>query len=405
MAFRKRRAPVPQQAAQFQFPTNRHLKTAITATFPDGSQFEYFVIPEWRNKPGMPVMGEVIQYLPHPGFKNVVLQNAAHDYLMFAFGEVDGFTSEDGELEIPAIAMLESYQEVADEHGIDLFDWTVNKCQWSPNIFRDPRKGARRIRDAFGVEEEVIASVHGVLRTGLWQSTYHLTNRALYVFGESHEQSKARLPLELLMRATSQPDGLGPEPGNFQAVFHDPGNFDFGELPENTSRVQATSDASGETVDVVVIAGFQIADRNKFRTFVNEISYAVSDVQPTRRTSVQVGGRTVEIDVSKSTASSGLNVLVDRDLPQEVKNQVWNSEEFKRVVKETLATLDKPSIPNDVTQLSNQAPAAESENEEPKKGEPGDLTSRLARIDEMHKEGIISDAERKEQRQRLLDEI
>ena len=38
MAFRKRRPPVTQQAAQFQFPTNGHLKTLITATFPDGSQ-------------------------------------------------------------------------------------------------------------------------------------------------------------------------------------------------------------------------------------------------------------------------------------------------------------------------------------------------------------------------------
>ena len=38
MAFRKRPPPVTQQAAQFQFPTNGHLKTLITATFPDGSQ-------------------------------------------------------------------------------------------------------------------------------------------------------------------------------------------------------------------------------------------------------------------------------------------------------------------------------------------------------------------------------
>lgn len=404
MAFRKRRPPVTQPAAQFQFPTNGHLKTSITATFPDGSQFEFFVIPEWQNKPGLPVMGDVIQYLPQPGDKNVVLQNAAHDYLRFAFGEVDGFTSEDGELEIPAIAMVSSYQEVADEHGIDLFDWTVNKCQWSPNIFRDPRKGSRRIRDAFGVEEEVIASVHGVLRAGLWQSTYHLTNRALYIFGESHEQSKARIPLELYMSSTLNPQGAFGR-GNFQAIFLNPDNFDFGELPENAVRGQVTFDASAESVDVLAIAGFQIAERNKFRDFQQEMAYALRTVLPTKRISVHAEGRTVELDISKTISTGGHFVFVDRDLSERVASQITKSEEFKRVVKETLATLDKPSVPNDVSQFPNQVPAAGSENDEPKKSEPGDLVSRLARIDEMHQEGIISDVEHKVQRQRLLDEI
>ena len=193
--------------------------------------------------------------------------------------------------------------------------------------------------------------------------------------------------------------------GNFQAVFVDPGNFDFGELPENAVRGQLVFEDKSVSFDVLAVAGFQVADRYKWRNFQQELAYSLRNVLPTKRVTVQSGGLSVEVDLSKTMAAGGHFVFVDRELPQEVAGQISQSEEFKQVMKETLATLEQPSTPDDVTTLKAGPNPIPADIDPPQDGFSDDLVSRLARIDDMHREGIISDAEHRETRQRLLGEI
>lgn len=404
MVFRKKRANFSPQPTQPQFPTSDHLRTSFTAAFPDGSTFEFFICPEWNRKSGLPARGGVVQYLPKPGEKNALLQNAAREYLDFALGVSDGFKSTDGDYEMPGIAMLESDQRVADKHGIDVYDWVVHQCKWTPNVFRDPRTGARRIFDTFGLEEEVLFSVHGVLRHGLWQSTYHLSERALYIFGESHEDSKARIPLELYLNSTLNPEqAFGP--GNFQAIFFNPGAFNFGKLPENAVLGNLKTDDGSVGTKVLSVAGFNVARRTVWSDLRRNIANSLPNVLDTKRLAVPSNGAEVEIYLSKTITGGGHYVFCDQGLPGDIGRRISQSDDFKSVVKEGLVSLKEPSIPDDLTKIEKASEPKNSVSGGSPPEASDDLVMRLRRLDEMFKDGVISEEEHHEHRERLLREL
>lgn len=404
MVFRKKQPDFPPRPAQPQFPTASHLRTSFTAAFKDGSTFEFFVIPEWKQQPGLPVVGKVVQYLPKPGDRNVLLQNGAKDYLEFALGVTDGFTSDDGDYELPGIAMLESDQRIADRFGIDPFEWVVHECKWTPNAFRDMRTGSRRIFDEFGLEEEVVCSVYGVLRDGLWQSTYHLSNRALYIFGESHEDSKARIPLELFLSSARGPSrNFGP--GDFQATFYNPGSFDFGKLPKSAVFGKWSSEDGTGSIDVLSIGGFKVAKQDAWSKLRKEISYNLCNILPTKRLTVRANGDIAEIDLSKTIRGGGNYVFADRNIQVDVARRLSKTDEMRRVIREGLAGLDSPEVPNDLTNLESLVASDAAVVEEPVDTSQDNLLKRLKRLDEMLDQGVISEEEHSRHRERLLNEV
>lgn len=401
--FRKRSPaprPTPRQAAPPPFPGPDHLRTSFRATFPDGRSFDYFILPGWLHRSSPAFMDKVVQSLPQPGLQDTALKNAAATYLKFALGCVDGMHSSDGDFEAPMLGSPPEY-EVLEAAGIDLNDW-VEKCEWEPKVFRDPRLGHRRVRDAFGLEEELLYSMHGVLRTGLWQSTYHLTDKALYVFGESHEDSCARFPLELFLQQTENPPGAF-GPGNHLMYFMDPGDFDFGVLPGNSQRGEITSDGEGTGASAVTVAGFQIVELDRWKKFGYAIARALSAVLPTERIEVSVQGRRVGCLISKTIIGQGAMCFEDSSLTRDVAAQVRESDEYKEKLRHALASLPVPSTPPDVSALRSKIVAPPSENT------PSELThdvrDRLDRLTRLRDDGVISEEEYSDQRQRILDEL
>jgi len=345
-------------------------------------------------------MDKVVQSLPQPGLQDTALKNAAATYLKFALGCVDGMHSSDGDFEAPMLGLPPEY-EVLEAAGIDLNEW-VEKCEWEPCVFRDPRLGHRRVRDAFGLEEKLLYSMHGVLRTGLWQSTYHLTDKALYVFGESHEDSCARFPLELFLQQTQNPPGAF-GPGNHLMYFMDPGDFDFGVLPSNSQRGKITSDGEGTGASVVTVAGFQIVELDRWDKFGYAIARSLSAVLPTERIEVSVQGRRVGCLISKTIIGQGTMCFEDSSLTREVAAQVQESDEYREKLRRALASLPVPSTPADVSALCSDTVAPSSDNTP---SEPTlDVRDRLARLTQLRDEGVISKEEYNDQRQRILDEM
>lgn len=345
-------------------------------------------------------MDKVVQSLPQPGLQDTALKNAAATYLKFALGCVDGMHSSDGDFEAPMLGLPTEY-EVLEAAGVDLNDW-VEKCDWEPRVFRDPRLGHRRVRDAFGLEEELLYSMHGVLRTGLWQSTYHLTDKALYVFGESHEESCARLPLELFIRQTKNPPGtMGP--GNYQVVFANPTDFDFGVLPENAST--GVLQREGEKADMPVIAvhGFQVVDAGGWDAFGHALAKGVAKALPTERFEIVSTGHRVGCLISKTITGQGTFCFEDALLDPNVARKVQDTEEFKASVRRALASLPAPSTPADLSALRSETavPSSEDTPSEP----PDNVRDRLDRLNRLRDDGVISEEEYSEQRQRILDEL
>lgn len=402
--FRKRSPdprPTPRQAAPPPFPGPEHLRPPFRATFPDGRSYEYFIRPGWGQKPSHAFMDKIVQSLPEPGLQDTALKNGAAEYLKFALGCTDGFHSSEGDVEFPMLG-LESDHEVLEQAKIDLNEWVLEKCVWEPRVFRDPRLGHRRVRDAFGLEEELLFSMHGVLRRDLAQSTYHLTHKALYVFGESHEESCARLPLELFVRQTRNPPGsLGP--GNHLAYFKDPGNFDFGVLPEASKRGSLTFNADSTVVDVIAVGGFQVVDAGKWDTFGHALARAVAKVLPTERFDIANGARKVGCLISKTITGQGTFCFEDALLDPNVARKVQDTEEFKASVRRALASLPMPAAPPDVSALRSETVVPPTENTP---SEPtDDVRDRLDRLNRLRDDGVISEEEYSDQRQRILDEL
>lgn len=396
----KKRNPPPRQSAPPPFPGPAHLKTSFRATFPDGRSFEYFILPGWHHESSLPFMDKVVQSLPQAGMQNTVLKNAAAAYLKFALGCSDGLRTQDGDFEVPMLGLPPEY-DVLEGAGIDLNEW-VERCEWEPRVFRDPRLGHRRVKDAFGLDEELLFSMHGVLRAGLWQSTYHLTDKALYVFGESHEESCARLPLELFFQMTQNPPGTF-GPGNHLMEFVDPGGFDFGVLPENSRRGSATSDEDGASVEVVSVAGFQIVDRDRWGKFGNAIARALWTVLPTERFDIAHGARKFGCLISKTITGHGSFCFEDPLLDPNVARKIRDTEEFKVSVRHALASLPLPSIPPDLSALRSETVAPPADD---MPGDPSDdLRDRLERLGRLRDDGVINEDEYTNQRQRILDEL
>ena len=345
-------------------------------------------------------MDKVVQSLPQPGLQDTALKNAAAAYLKFALGCSDGLRTADGDFEGPMLGLPPEY-DVLEAAGIDLNDW-VEKCEWEPKVFRDPRLGHRRVKDAFGLEEELIFSMHGVLRTGLWQSTYHLTDKALYVFGESHEESCARLPLELFLQQTKNPPGAF-GPGNHLMYFVDPGDYDFGVLPANSQRGSVDSEGDAPGIKVVSVAGFQIVDRDRWDKFGLAIARALPAVLPTERFDVEIGGRKVGCLISKTITGQGSFCFEDSLLDPSVARKVRETEEFKASVRRALASLPLPNTPPDVSALRSETtvPSSEDTPSEP----TDDVRDRLDRLTRLRDDGVISEEEYNDQRQRILDEL
>ena len=402
--FRKKKVisqPLAQQAPQMGLPGPNHLRTSFRATFPDGQSFEYFILPGWQNQPPAPFLGKVVQSLPHPATQGTVLKNAAARYLEYALGCVDGLRSADGDFEAP-ILFTPTEQEALEKDGIDLFEWVFHECKWEPRVFRDQRLGHRRVADAFGLKEELQASMHGVLRHGLWQSTYHLTDKALYVFGESHEQSCARFPLELFVMQTKNPPGtLGP--GNHLMYFVDPGNFDFGTLPENSQRGPLTSENENTGFNAVSVAGFHVVDSDGWEKFSNALARTLPSVLPTERFEISYDGRKVACLISKTIVGKGTFCFEDLSLPRAVAVGVRNTNEFKEAVRSTLASMPTPAMPSDISSL--RSVEAASPTSDIQVGVPNDVRDRLDRLVRLRDDQLITEDEYLEQRQRILGEL
>ena len=346
-------------------------------------------------------MDKIVQSLPEPGLQDTALKNGAAEYLKFALGCTNGIHSSEGDFELPMLGLGSEY-EVLDQANIDLSEWVLEKCVWEPRVFRDPRLGHRRVRDAFGLEEELRFSMHGVLRRDLAQSTYHLTDRALYVFGESHEQSCARLPLELFVRQTRNPPGsFGP--GNHMAYFQDPGNFDFGVLPEAALQGSLTSNGDSADQNVIAIGGFQVVDAGSWDAFGHALARAVANALPTERFDLAHGARKVGCLISKTITGQGTFCFEDALLDPNVARKIRDTEEFKASVRRALASLPLPTAPPDVSALRSETVAPPADD---MSGDPSDdLRDRLDRLSRLRDDGVIDEDEYTNQRQRILDEI
>ena len=346
-------------------------------------------------------MDRVVQSLPEAGLENTALKNAAATYLKFALGCVDGLRTTDGDFEGPMLGIPPDY-EVLEAAGIDLNDWVFEKCVWEPRVFRDPRLGHRRVRDAFDLEEELLFSMHGVLRAGLWQSTYHLTDKALYVFGESHEDSCARLPLELFISQTKNPRGAT-GPGNYQMVFVNPMEFDFGVLPEHALTGVLKGEGEKPDTPVVAVNGFQVVDAAGWDAFGHALARAVAKALPTERFEVETAGHKVGCLISKTITGEGTFCFEDALLDPNVARKIRDTEEFKASVRRALASLPLPTAPPDVSALRSETVAPPADD---MSGDPSDdLRDRLDRLSRLRDDGVIDEDEYTNQRQRILDEI
>ena len=366
------------------FPARDHLRTTIRATFPAGSQVEYFIRPQWNGNP--------VEYEPQPTLLATARAHAGADFIRWAFGFSSGFDTDDPDLEFPLIPVLSTDAEVLGKVGEDPFDLAVNQCHWDPSVRRDPRKGPRRIRDQFGFEESVRHSLHGVLVSGLHQYTYHLTSSALYVFGESHQRSATRLPLGLFAGAT------GNQQGGIALRFSDPGNFDFGELPENCERKQGADGA-----EMLVISAFQLQSPARWDELIDDMKVASRTSLPTGEFEVMHRGRQVTFSVTRFYADS-FDSPVDSTLSLQEQEEIRATEAFKRArtgALGSLASIDVEQLARPQLPESSETPATTSENS----GEKDPLATRLARISRLFDQGLITETERDLQRKRVLDEI
>ena len=366
------------------YPARDHLRTTIRATFPAGSQIEYFIRPQWGGNP--------VEYEPQSSLLATARAHAGADFIRWAFGFSSGFTTDDPDLEFPLIGALSSDAEVLAKVGEDPFDLAVNQCHWEPMVRRDPRRGPRRIRDQFGFEESVRHSLHGALVAGLHQYTYHLTDSALYVFGESHERTAARLPLGLFAGAS------GNQQGGIALKFSDPGGFDFGELPENCERKQGSDGA-----ETLVISAFQLQSTTRWDELVDDMKVAFRTSLPTCEFEVMHRGRPVTFSVTRFHANS-FDAAVDSTVSTQEREEIRATDEFKRARDEAYGSL----VAIDIEQLTRpqvpeppDPPAVTSENS----GAVDPLEARLARISRLFGEGLITQTEHDIQRKRILDEI
>jgi len=402
--FRRRRSlhQVSQRSPALRpFPGPDHLRTSFRVTFPDGRSFEYFVLPAWSTATPFAFMDKVVQYVPQPGLENVALQNAAASYLKFALGCTDGIKTTDGDHEVPVLGMVVDY-EVLEAAGIDLNDWILRECEWEPKVFRDNRLGHKRVKDVFGLDEELRCSKHGVLREGLWQTTYHLTDKALYVFGESHEDSCARFPLQLFVQQTKNPAGAF-GPGNFQMFFMDPGDFDFGVLPSHAPRGELTIDGVEQDVTVIAVEGFQVAEVDGWEPLGRALAKTLPGVLPTERCEVTVGDVTVGCLFSKTIVGRISFCFESDDISRSLAEEVRASDEFRAGLNRAYENLPLPSLPTD----DGPAPA--------NVGRPDQVAGeaipnvrvreRLERLSRLEADGIISASEHDEQRRRILGEL
>ena len=377
-----RRRPEPRPLPRF--PARDHLRTTIRATFPSGSRVEYFLRPQWNGNP--------VEYEPQPSLLDTARAHAGADYVRWALGLSPGLNTDDPDLEFPLIAALASDDEILSKVGEDAFDLAVNQCTWDPPVRRDPRRGPRRIRDAFGFDEEVRHSLHGALVAGLHQYTYHLTDSALYVFGESHQRNATRLPLGLFAGAT------GNQQGGVALSFSDPGNFDFGELPENHERKTAS-----DGTETITISAFQLQGTTRWDELVDEMKASFRVALPSAEFEVVHKGRPVKFSVTRFHDSS-FDSLLGSTVSDQEREAIRATDAFRTARDAAYASLTPINVDELTRPVSLASDLADSPTgDEPQEVDP--LEVRLERVTRLFDAGLITESERDVQRERILDEI
>ena len=98
---------------------------------------------------------------------------------------------------------------------------------WSPQIGRSSLEPRIRIKEEFGDEVIVLASVYGALRQGLKMFSLHLTEKNLYVMSEGSDEYRHCMPLANFL-ATNLAGNVNwnvvehvPDPANQEIIPHD----------------------------------------------------------------------------------------------------------------------------------------------------------------------------------------
>ena len=98
---------------------------------------------------------------------------------------------------------------------------------WSPQIGRSSLEPRIRIKEEFGDEVIVLASVYGALRQGLKMFSLHLTEKNLYVMSEGTDEYRHCMPLANFLAINLT------ENGNWNVVEHVPDPVDQEMIPQD----------------------------------------------------------------------------------------------------------------------------------------------------------------------------
>jgi len=119
---------------------------------------------------------------------------------------------------------------------------------WSPQIGRSSLEPRIRIKEEFGDEVIVLASVYGALRQGLKMFSLHLTEKNLYVMSEGTDEYRHCMPLANFLAINLT------ENGNWNVVEHVPDSVDQEMIPQDERMV--VKDGLGQGAPYLRSIGF-----------------------------------------------------------------------------------------------------------------------------------------------------
>ena len=396
MLRKNKRAATPARQ-RFNAQVGGYLQSPFAVRFTNGHESEFFVRPSW--------IGDPIAWDPRSGLINVVLENAARDWLSWSLGLGPSFATSNPDIEMPIIGGLVSEQDIAESHGIDLFDEVANGAEWLPKVARNPIVPAARIREKFGFNEKVLDVVHGSLDDQHCLSTFVVTESALYQFSETGPPAAVRVPLELFKGMSTPADG------QMALYFHGVDEIEFGILPRNAVKGKLKDDSSTKQVgvgEIIVLAGTQLHSRKRWNQFGEVVYRALRDVLPTSFFTLKFEGQDADVSVSKTLDGGGTR-LIDGVSP-ETAYRITQDERFQAAAKSALKSLPEPDLAsllskkNTVADETRLTPSDSPDVFDSKRRLP-DVGARLKNVDNLFESGIITKEEHAEHRARILGDI
>ena len=185
--------------------------------------------------------------------------------------------------------------------------------------------------------------------------------------------------------------------------FMDPGNFDFGVLPDHAPSGELAINGLEQGVTVVALEGFQVAEVDGWEPFGRALARTLPGVLPTERCEVAVGDVTVGCLFSKTIVGRISFCFESDDVSRSLAEEVRKSDEFLAGLNRAYENLPLPSLPSGDD--LGPADASQSDRVASEVIVPIGVRERLERLAQLEAEGTISVAEHDEQRRRILGEL